>query len=88
MKLLVDNFPPQVMDEDVSVGDVYKVCGGRGGPRFQVVMAIGGNTAYMIVFRDDGEISGLTQCGLHYLNRKEKIGRAIIQDIQIIEWFV
>ena len=86
MRLNIEDAPPAVLSPSgPQVGGVYKVQGGRGGPRFQVVAAIGGNTAYMLVFREDGEICGIGQCGLHYLDRREIVGTAEIPDIHV-EW--
>lgn len=86
MRLNIEDAPPEALAvSGPSVGDVYKVKGGRGGPRFQVVVAISGNTAYMVTFREDGEISGVATAGLHYLERRDLVGRAAVPDFHV-DW--
>lgn len=87
MQLDTTNAPASVREQDPAVGDVYRCTGGRGGPRFQVVIAISGNTAYLVVFREDGEPSNVTQCGLHYLERRDKVGRVRDLPVLSVDWF-
>lgn len=85
-KIDMTNAPQSMNEASIEPGDIYRVYGGSGGPRFQVVVAISGNTAYMLVCRLSGDISGVTQCGLHYLDRREKIGRVDLPTL-MPEWF-
>ena len=86
MRLDTTGVPADLQEQPVGVGDVYAVSGGRGGPRFQVVVAISGNTAYLVVFRADGDPSCVAQSGLHYLERKHRVG--FVRDLPIlqVEW--
>lgn len=86
LKIDMTNAPLGLTDQSINPGDIYRVCGGGGGPRFQVVVAISGHTAYLLVCHMSGEIRGVTQCGLHYLDRREKIGRIELPTL-LPEWF-
>lgn len=79
--------PEHLMDRDPEVGDVYRVTGGAGGPRFALIVAISGETAYELKFRSDGVPCGVGQSGLHYLRRRERVGRVAEIPLIAVEWY-
>lgn len=81
LRLNVQNAPTAVFEDEVNVGDIYKVKGGRRvegqtGSRFQLVVAISaGGYCYMLTFDESGEITGTDRAMENYLDRREKVGR-------------
>ncbi|WP_431860247.1 hypothetical protein [Azospirillum sp.] len=85
MKLDVSNVPPEVLEHTggPSVGDVYR----NQRSRFQLIVAIGGHTAYYVVFNDQGEFTGVGQVGVHHLERRDCVGRVKEMPNFEVEWF-
>lgn len=81
MRLDLNDRPAGPDPDEPQIGDLYTIGGGPGkGRRYQAIVAISGNTCYMLVFDGlSGEITGTGTCTDYYLNRKGKVGR--IQDL-------
>jgi hypothetical protein len=64
LKLDLSDAPEDVMSHAIEAGDVYSKAGG--GPGFWVVVAIRGQTCYVLAFDIDGEVTGAQSYTLKY----------------------
>lgn len=86
IRLDISGAPEVHLASGPAVGDVYRINAVRSGPRFAVVVAISGETAYELKFNADGIPCGVGQSGLHYLERKGRIGRVANLPLLEVEW--
>lgn len=85
MRIIVGAIPPGLETHESRVGDVFKMRGGPHRDRFHAIMAISasGQTAYCLCFDNDGNITGCTQYGMHYMDRKERVGFIEVPDLSV-----
>lgn len=84
MKFVVGEIPEPLKDRGPAVGDVFKMRGGhRNGFHAIIAFSPSGRTAYCLCFDESGQITGVTQYGDHYMDRRERVGFIEIPDLSV-----
>lgn len=88
MKVAMGRIPIRIALDGLSVGDVYRAKGGRGGTKFFVIAAIVGNMAHALGIDADGNIVSTTSYGIDVFAGRDIVARvpSLAEMVLALEW--